>query len=51
MPLNIVHEANGFPRIILTEPRGSSAEVIGSYFLSVRVFFLKFLGVDSFGYG
>ncbi|PON36641.1 Glucose-6-phosphate 1-epimerase [Parasponia andersonii] len=28
MPLNIVHEADGFPRIILTEPSGSSAEVL-----------------------
>lgn len=28
MPLNIAREANGFPRIILTEPCGSSAEVL-----------------------
>ncbi|XP_077226632.1 putative glucose-6-phosphate 1-epimerase [Tasmannia lanceolata] len=28
MPLNIVHNANGLPRIILTEPGGSSAEVL-----------------------
>ncbi|KAF4373280.1 hypothetical protein CsatB_021418 [Cannabis sativa] len=28
MPLNIVNEAEGFPRIILTEPSGSSAEVL-----------------------
>ncbi|PON47614.1 Glucose-6-phosphate 1-epimerase [Trema orientale] len=28
MPLNIVHEADGFPRIILTEPSGSSAAVL-----------------------
>lgn len=27
MPLNILHDANGLPRIILTEPTGSSAEV------------------------
>ncbi|KAK9271918.1 hypothetical protein L1049_002284 [Liquidambar formosana] len=28
MPFNIVHDADGFPRIILTEPTGSSAEVL-----------------------
>ncbi|KAH0984676.1 hypothetical protein GBA52_011853 [Prunus armeniaca] len=28
MPLNIVHDGNGFSRIILTEPTGSSAEVL-----------------------
>ena len=27
MPLNIVNKGDGFPRIILTEPTGSSAEV------------------------
>lgn len=27
MPLNIVHDKDGLPRIILTEPTGSSAEV------------------------
>ncbi|KAM1824125.1 hypothetical protein ACFX13_023757 [Malus domestica] len=28
MPLNIVNKGDGFPRIILTEPTGSSAEVL-----------------------
>ena len=28
MPLNMVHDADGLPRIILTDPTGSSAEVI-----------------------
>ncbi|KAH7532445.1 putative glucose-6-phosphate 1-epimerase [Ziziphus jujuba] len=28
MPLNIVHDTDGLPRIILTEPTGSSAEVL-----------------------
>ncbi|GAY61337.1 hypothetical protein CUMW_209190 [Citrus unshiu] len=28
MPLNIVHDKDGLPRIILTEPTGSSAEVL-----------------------
>ncbi|ONI19703.1 hypothetical protein PRUPE_3G292800 [Prunus persica] len=28
MPLNLVHDGNGFSRIILTEPTGSSAEVL-----------------------
>lgn len=28
MPLNIIHDANGLPRTILTEPNGSSAEVL-----------------------
>ncbi|XP_050225173.1 putative glucose-6-phosphate 1-epimerase [Mercurialis annua] len=28
MPLNILHDADGFPRLILTEPAGSSAEVL-----------------------
>lgn len=28
MPLSIVHDGDGFPRIILTEPTGSSAEVL-----------------------
>lgn len=27
MPLNIVHGTDGLPRIMLTEPTGSSAEV------------------------
>ncbi|XVF60220.1 hypothetical protein PTKIN_Ptkin08bG0027300 [Pterospermum kingtungense] len=28
MPLNLVHDADGLPRIVLTEPTGSSAEVL-----------------------
>jgi glucose-6-phosphate 1-epimerase len=28
MPLNMVHDADGLPRILLTDPTGSSAEVI-----------------------
>ncbi|KAL5568389.1 hypothetical protein UlMin_024964 [Ulmus minor] len=28
MPLNILHEGDGLPRIILTEPTGSSAEIL-----------------------
>uniref|UniRef100_A0A6N2MNI2 glucose-6-phosphate 1-epimerase n=1 Tax=Salix viminalis TaxID=40686 RepID=A0A6N2MNI2_SALVM len=28
MPLNMVHDADGLPRIILTDPTGSSAEVL-----------------------
>ncbi|GAB4848073.1 hypothetical protein Ancab_002735 [Ancistrocladus abbreviatus] len=28
MPVNLVHDADGLPRIILTEPMGSSAEVL-----------------------
>ncbi|XP_010251060.1 PREDICTED: putative glucose-6-phosphate 1-epimerase [Nelumbo nucifera] len=28
MPLNIIHDVNGLPRVILTEPGGSSAEVL-----------------------
>lgn len=41
MPLNIVHDKDGLPRIILTEPTGSSAEVcftiiiIYSFFLNI----------------
>ncbi|GAB4847886.1 hypothetical protein Ancab_026945 [Ancistrocladus abbreviatus] len=29
MPVNLVHDANGLPRIVLTEPMGSSAEPCG----------------------
>jgi hypothetical protein len=41
MPLNMVHDANRLPRIILTEPAGSSAEVglIASILLSFLIDF------------
>jgi len=35
MPLNIFHDRDGLPRIILTEPKGSSAEVCFIFFVSV----------------
>lgn len=38
MPLNIVHDKDGLPRIILTEPTGSSAEVC---FTIIIIIFLK----------
>lgn len=38
MPLNIVHDANRLPRIILTEPAGSSAEV--GLIASILLYFL-----------
>lgn len=39
MSLNIVHDKDGLPRIILTEPTGSSAEVCFSFFFFWFYFF------------
>lgn len=41
MPLNIVHDKDGLPRIILTEPTGSSAEVCFSIFFFFFFFLLR----------
>lgn len=40
MPLNMVHDADGLPRIILTEPAGSSAEVIYAFLFGYSFEFL-----------
>lgn len=38
MPLNIIHDADGLPRLVLTEPTGSSIEVGSLRLLSFVIF-------------
>lgn len=52
MPLNVVHDTEGLPRIILTEPTGSSAEVglvlsFMAFCLAKDIVFFLILSVDS----
>lgn len=49
MPLNLVHDKDGLPRVILSEPTGSTAEVYFFIYLilSALIFFLPDLLIWS----
>lgn len=47
MPLNIIHDADGLPRLVLTEPTGSSIEVGSLRLLSFVIFVWTFSRIEE----